>query len=642
MGTSVAASTEALLPAAHQETDKVKSSALTPVCLAVSLASALVVSTLDGQAQSENTRRGGPRDWSHSRVVASRFGPDLDANISRNWRTVVKHAQLDRARARRTERTDMLGVLTNGVLRDRFLRRPIRQEPAHAQDPEAHLDWNLATGGYGSVIGSPAKYSFDITTASCADVIYFTVDQAGTATRVNLIAITNAYSFCPGNVADASRPTVKFAFSLPYGVPTSAVPSINGEVLYVLESRPSGNGGVILHAINVDKVGWDPVNSVWKGAGASGVYNFTNNTWSGARDLSTASMGVNGEQLFELTYAGVTNTLASPYLDYDSNQLFFGDSSGEVHRVANVDLPTAAKNTANGFPVSCGSAALQSPVYVVPATAPLNNPQIITTSADGRAYRINTFIPNSGTYTCIASSQGGAGTGIGVGGGLAAPVIDVTNEQIIIVGNYASAAALRGIGVLRLRFLAGEVQSSAQSLGLGSATLAPQPPSFDEAFWSTNVGNIYVPGAPASGAGTYLVRVPYAGGPGPSAAVGAPAGFATLFRTSTAQTVGTSPVTEFLTGSGLDTNKDFVYIGGASGNYRYMNRIGANFGIDATPVAMAASFQNVGGGGVISGIIIDQRTTSVTGSAATANIYYGTVGVPSSVQSRIVQLAQRF
>jgi hypothetical protein len=629
MGTSVAVSTEAFLQRPIRRLTKVKSSALTPVCLAVSLASALAVSTLDGQAQSDNTRRGGPRDWSHSRVVASRFGPDLDANISRNWRTVMKHAQIDRARARRTERTDMLGVLTNGVLRDRFQRRPIRQEPAHAQDPEAHLDWNLATGGYGSVIGSPAKYSFDITTASCADVIYFTVDQAGVVgppSRVNLIAITNSYSFCPGNVADASRPTVKFAFALPFGVPTSPVPSLDGKVLYVLESRPSASGGVILHAINVDHVG------------TSGVYNFAAGTWSGARDLSITGMGTTGEQLFEIsTYTGITNTLASPYLDYPTNQLFFGDSSGEVHRVANVHLPTASKNTANGFPVSCGSAALQSPVYVVPDTAPLNNPQIITTSADGRAYRINTTVPPSGTYTCTASFQGGAGTGVGVGGGLAAPVIDVTNERIIIVGNYASAGPLRGIGSLRIRFNSGEAQSSAVALGAGSATLAPQPPSFDEAFWSTNQGNIYVPGAPASGAGTYLIRVPYDG------EVGTPDGFATLFRTAGAQTVGTSPVTEFLTGSGLDTNKDFVYVGGASGNYRYMNRIGANFdGTNATPVAMAASFQNVGGGGVISGIIIDQRTTSVTGSAATANIYYGTVGVPSTVQSRIVQLAQRF
>ena len=58
---------------------------------------------------------------------------------------------------------------------------------------------------------------------------------------------------------------------------------------------------------------------------------------------------------------------------------------------------------------------------------------------------------------------------------------------------------------------------------------------------------------------------------------------------------------------------------------------------------MAGSFQPVGGGGVSSGIVIDQRTTSVTGTTATANVYFGTIGVASSLtQSRIIQLAQQF
>jgi hypothetical protein len=43
-----------------------------------------------------------------------------------------------------------------------------RRQPAQAS---GHLDWNLRTGGFGSVIGSPAKYSFDITASNCSDVI---------------------------------------------------------------------------------------------------------------------------------------------------------------------------------------------------------------------------------------------------------------------------------------------------------------------------------------------------------------------------------------------------------------------------------------------------------------------------------------
>jgi hypothetical protein len=580
---------------------------LTPVSVALFLAVVFIVAGIDGQAQS--ARRRGPRDWSSNRLIASRFGPDHGANIARNWRTAMKDAQLDRAGASSSDSPrDLIADL-----RDRFRPKP---QPGH-------LDWNFSTGGFGPVVGSPAKYSnVNITTNSCSDVVYFTVDQPGTATAVNVIAVTNVYSSLCG-----ATPTVKFAFALPNGVPTSAVPSLNGEQLYVLESRAAG---VVLHAINVNLVG------------ANATYNGTN--WASGRDLSTVGMGTTGEQLFEITFPGVVDTLASPFLDYDGTQIFFGDSGGKIYRVQNVHLATASVDATN-FPVQCGTAALQSPVFVVPAAAPAN-PQIVTASADGRVYRINTSVPPpGGVYTCIASSQGGAGLAGGVGGGISAPVIDVTNEQIIIVGNNANGFPLRGIGVIPLRFAAGTGQTSSQSLGLSSTTIAPQPPSFDELFWSTGTGNIYVPGAPSAGvgAGTYLIKVPYNG-----LAVGTPSGFATLTRTGAAQTFATSPVTEFLTASAL-ANKDFVFIGGASGNgtgnYRYINRIGAGFlGSDAVPVAMSGSFQyHATSGGVSSGIVVDTRTAGVTGGTATANVYFGTVGdAANSLTSRIIQLAQQF
>jgi hypothetical protein len=136
------------------------------------------------------------------------------------------------------------------------------------------------------------------------------------------------------------------------------------------------------------------------------------------------------------------------------------------------------------------------------------------------------------------------------------------------------------------------------------------------------------------GTGTYLLRVPYNG------TLGTPAGYATLARSSTAATVATSPVTEFLTASSL-ANPDFIFIGGSSGNYKFMNRISSGFaGTNSVPVATDSSFAVPGG--VSSGIIIDTRTTLITGTTATANIYFGTVGIASTTQSTFVQLAQQF
>lgn len=72
-----------------------------------------------------------------------------------------------------------------------------------------------------------------------------------------------------------------------------------------------------------------------------------------------------------------------------------------------------------------------------------------------------------------------------------------------------------------------------------------------------------------------------------------------------------------------------------------MNRISSDFGgSDGTPATMTSTFAPAQG--VMSGIIIDTRTLAMTGATATANIYFGTVGVAKTTQSTIVQLAQRF
>lgn len=574
---------------------------ISTVCrVAVTLALTLAVTGIQGEAQGRSARRGGPRDWSHGRVIATRFGPDVDRKIERDWRTQMKHAQLERARAFREARIDWLNET----------QRSGKGKPS--QEPEApHLDWNLRTGGYGYVAGYPAKYSFDISASNCSDVISFPVYQNGAASTVNVIAITNPYAGCPGNAAGAT-PTVKFGLRLPFGVATSPVPSLDGTILYVIESRPSANGGFILHAINVNNITSSP-----------GTYDYGTTNWSNAHTLVTSPTGAANEQLFQITYAGRTNTTASPYLDYETNSLYFGDSAGRVYRVLNADTAAAANDP--NFPVQCGTAALQSPVFV--------EGQIIVSSANGRLYRIDTTVPPP--YTCVASALTGTGS---VGGGLSAPVVDVSNNKVIVVSNDVSGYGVRALVVFDLMFASGAAGTSGAYLGPRSTTIPPQAPSFDDAFWSTNNGNIYAVGAPGSGAGTYLMRVPYNG----TAVATLAAGHATLFRSGAAETAYTSPVTEFLTASSL-ANPDFIFVGGATGNYRYINRISSGFaGGDGTPVAMDGAFQPVGGGGVYSGIIIDTRTTAITGSTATANVYFGTVGVASSLQSYIVQLAQQF
>jgi hypothetical protein len=488
----------------------------------------------------------------------------------------------------------------------------MRGQSKKSAGPDApHLDWNLRTGGYGNVVGSPAKYNFDIAAYTCSDVIYFTVDQPGSVSAVNVIAITNAYAGCTGNATGAT-PTVKFGIALPYGTATSAVPSIDGTVLYVIQSRPSANGGPILHAINVNNITTTP-----------GAYNFTTNTWTQTHTLSASPIGTaSSEQLFQLTYAGITNNVASPYLDYDTNQIFFGDSGGRIHRVTAVDTAAAAKYTSNGFPVSCGTAQVQSPVFW--------NNQIYTTSADGRAYRVN--LAGATPYTAVGSYQGGAGTAT-VGGGMSAPVLDVTNGKLVTSTNNVNGGGGRAYGVFNLTFAQDEGPTSFVYTGTTSTTIAPVAPTFDNAFWSTNNGSLYASGTNVAGTNTYLVRMGYNG------ELGGITGNAALTRSGGAGVVATSPVTEFLTGAA--SNPDYIFIGGSTGNYKFMNRISAGFtGTDGTPSTMAGSFAPAQG--IMSGIIIDTNLAAMTGATAKANIYFGTIGVGATTMSTIVQLAQAF
>src|SRR6185436_20058102 len=152
----------------------------------------------------------------------------------------------------------------------------------------------------------------------------------------------------------------------------------------------------------------------------------------------------------------------------------------------------------------------------------------------------------------------------------------------------------RLIGAWNLRFTSGESPTSSQFTGGISTTIMPAAPAFDDAFWSTNNGSLYTVGTNNSNNNTYLIRVGYNG------EIGNVLGRAALARSGGGvAVVATSPVTEFLTGAA--SNPDYVFVGGGSSNFKFMNRISASFiGSDNSPKAMDGSFAPAGG--VISGI----------------------------------------
>jgi hypothetical protein len=615
---------------------------------------AVAVAPLGNSQDAVKHRLGRPIDWSHSHLIASRGGQDRGASIYGDWRTIFRHLEIEQIEATRqaamrrsqiSNRRQVIwaqaswlwfpfaGLLVYGVpLTKRSKKKCIillsivalcslcitggcgggklDVDPASQSSSDVKLDWSINTGGAAGITAFPAKFSFDITASNCNDVIYFTVPQNGGHSTVNVIAVTNPYATCAGNPT-GSTPTVKFGIALPFSATNSSVLSLDGMVLYLIESRPSTSGGAILHAINTSNITTNP-----------GTYNFITGTWTSTHTLAAPTGTASSEQLFEITFAGVDDNRSSPYLDYTGHQIFFGDLAGRIHRVRNANSTSASEDTTN-FPVACGTGEMRAPVFF--------SNRLYTTSADGKLYRINGTI--GPPFTCVASAAVGSGVNSGE---LASPMLDVTNNKVIVVTG-SNSAGNKQMSLFGPNFAAGGAPLSSVTLGQGSGGNRPRIPAFDNAFLMTNSGNLYVAGDSTTGGHDYLIRVPYNG-----TSLGVPSGFAELHHSGGTTAARSSPVTEFLTAS-LLPNPDFVYVGGSQGTYAFMNRISSGFGgtnsvpvqIDATCALTSCGFSAVAGG-VDSGIIVDNRTGLVTGATATANIYFG------SLNSTVVQLAQQF
>lgn len=592
--------------------------------------STLAISTLS--AEESALRRSGPRDWSHRHIVSGGDTSQAEG-ASLDWRIARKRLLLADARARRGDFAAWTLGSSNG---------------GHPGDDDSDdgtkANWSILTGGTGPVLGFPAKFSFDVLVSQCTDAIYFTVDQPGGSARPNVIGITNPYPGCPGNPAGRT-PTVKFALRLPYGVPTSATLSLDGTVLYVIESRPREKGGALLHAINVHNIRKN-----------RGTYDFWYRRWTSVHSLAKPDGTILSEQLFELTFPHTTNRSSSPFLDYSTGTIYFGDAAGKVHRIRAALTPSAKEDI--GWPVQCGRAALEGPSFY--------DNQVLAGSADGKLYRIDTSDPHR---ACIAAVQFGAGERRGDdddedddrdrdrrtegsaytrsgdhdhgdhdhhdgdcdddehrgGGGLTAPIVDITNRKVLIATGDTVHGDYKAVAMYNLRFAPREPPIDAAILGTADGVPA-QPPALDDDFWTANDGNLYAVGN-GGVRDTLLVRVPYNG-----SSMASPAGFAALHRDGYAASVPTSPVVEFLTGATV-ANPDTLFVGGNGGSYLFMNRIAAGFGgSPRRPARMDGAFET--SSGVSSGISVDRRLPGL------ANIYFGTAG--GRVQSAILQLAQRF
>ncbi len=455
-------------------------------------------------------------------------------------------------------------------------------------------DWSFGPVA-GPVVGSPAKFNFDVTTApSCtADILYVPVNVAGSSVQANLVALNNLYTNPGGTGACAgTAPTIVWTMGFTGTIQTSPVLSLDGSILFVVESLVSG---AVVHAIQTGSV-----------------------TCSGACTLTNAATpSTPTNRLWSATLSGSANdSISSPFIKYtftSLDELFVGDDAGLVHRFTNILAGSGAEVVDGTWPVTVSSGVQLSSPTVDASTGIL-----FVGAANGFLHRVT-------ISTGVVTTSAVVGGPLSFGGIVDAPVIDVTNQRVLVTtGNTGSGSTgFSALAQFAETFASGASPTAKRNFGAGGVANAHRP-AFDDGFLTSGSGNTYV-GAPSFDASdTVIVRFTYSNASG----LGSTFTSVSLTNTGTSAAVETSPVTVFRNAT---TATEFAYISGLGGlvtNEQRINRINT-----ATFLSVANSSAQAGG---TSPIVVD----NIGAASEQSNIYFGTRS--NVVANFVVKLLQQF
>lgn len=213
-----------------------------------------------------------------------------------------------------------------------------------------HIDWSVNMGN-GATVGAgmfPAKFSFDVSTASCGnaatpDFVVYNTSLPGSASRSSIIAYDNLYSGCMGTV-----PSTYWAYNTNGGaIVTSVILSLDGSQVAFAQSKAGAASLVILK---------------WKVS--------TTDTASSPTTLpSIASASYRSCVAPCMTVipfsGGADDSGSAPFYDYSgADTLYIGDDAGKLHKFTGIFNGTPAEVLAT-WPIAVGgiNSALSSPVY---------------------------------------------------------------------------------------------------------------------------------------------------------------------------------------------------------------------------------------------------------------------------------------
>jgi len=509
----------------------------------------------------------------------------------------------------------------------------------HHTHTSIHADWNISLGaGTTAPAMYPAKFTFDPNAVpNCAtDFIVFPVNATGSSSQPNIVGLNNLYSGTAGTTGICNAPiggrpggadddgvsaTTMWSYNITASggqVPTSPALSLDGAKVAFVESA----SGTTAHFHVLAWKSGDGVDTVDGG----GLQNVLKPVTINSGFAILAPVAGSGK-VTDLVLGSTSDTLSSPFVDYNTDKAYIGNDSGVLFRVKDVFCPTTVPvidpacsggsppapsldaTWGTGGALTTGCPGKLSGAVVDPLTG-----NIFVGCSNGMLYG---FTPSGGT---TINPTLPVGDGSATGGIVDPPLIDAVNGFLYVEAGSSSG----GTSVL--------VQAKTDTSSAVTATLAAggafnmHAPAFNDNYFSNITPStwlLYALAPDIPNGSIDLYGITFNGSHVMTS--GIPANI-DKFGIGTFEI---SPATEFLTTSGTPEDRLFESVLNAGFAFGDL----ASFNISSTFPSGLENFSPSGStaGDGTSGIVVDNA--SALGQAD--SIYYG-----SLVGNKAVKLTQ--
>lgn len=464
-------------------------------------------------------------DWSHHHLIysqPSRIDPSTTfGQDPRYWQQWLR---------RNGPPAPNHDLAANPFLKDEFLDDTSANSSNSPQ--RFHRDWSMSLGP-GATVGAgqfPAKFSFSVTTANCAnagqpDFVVFNTSVPGSSSQATVVAFDNLYSGCTGIV-----PQTYWAYNTGGTVVTSVTLSYDGSQIAFVQSS-AGRAQLVLLK--------------WQASTTA------TSTSPGTITVATASQYPNcgAPCMTTLTFSGGANdTNSSTFLDYPDDTLYVGDDNGILHKFTPVFTTGApAEVTTSGWPVTLAPGLMLSgPVY---------------DQGSGKVFVGSAYSTSGSQLFAVLAATGavtGTSSGLGKGVGLVSgPIVDSTAGQVyVFIGNDGTTACYptnpcSAVYQFPTSFTSGT--GTKATVGL-SGSFPLYLGDFDNAYYSStsSTGNLYVCGGGVGSSEPTISRISVSSGVMSASSVAGPA--------VSLSSLSCSPVTDVYNPAAGGTDRIFVSV----------------------------------------------------------------------------------